>query len=326
VFAIAKGMISGAWAVMAGWVLPSGITLLLLRALVMPTWGVDGFGTFFSEPDGEEGASLLVWAVVLGWLLSAVSIPLYWVLEGYVLWPRWLKDLRRERHRHLRATELRKASKVSASTGSVDCAWTDERLGRRYPLAEGQVQPTRLGNAIRSFECYGQDRYQLDTVRLWPHLTSAVPGPVTDQVNEARTRVDFFVCLLYTQLMLGLAALVTMVVDRAVDPPVVAAAGIGFVVAGVSYRGAIAATNAWSDAVRAVVDLGRLPLAAAMGLSVPDRLEDERRMWQTLCWSVGYPYSPEGAKRLNEFRSGSRGAVHDSSSMLSGVPTSKNVS
>lgn len=299
-FTIAKGMLGGAWALMVGWILPSAISLLLFGLLVLPSMDQD-FAEAVPKSLGEDGTILLVAAVVLGWFLSALSTSLYQVLEGYLVWPDRLKEAMKERQRHLRKAEARKAGRKAAS-GSLEGAWADQRLDRRYPRRKDQFLPTRFGNAIRSFEFYGEDRYELDAVRLWPHLSATASESVTKEVEEARTQVDFFVCLSYTQVMLGLSGLMTMAVQRQGEPQLAAAVGIGFVGAGLSYRGAIAATVPWADAVRAVVDLGRLPLAAALGLCIPDRLEDERRMWQTLCWTAGYPYRPEGAAQLDEFR------------------------
>lgn len=44
-------------------------------------------------------------------------------------------------------------------------------------------------------------------------------------------------------------------------------------------RLAVVATDEWAGAVRAMVNLGRHPLAAALGLTVADRIEEERTMW-----------------------------------------------
>lgn len=46
------------------------------------------------------------------------------------------------------------------------------------------------------------------------------------------------------------------------------AVALGFLIAVISYRLAVAATDEWDAAVRAVVDLGRPALASALGLTV----------------------------------------------------------
>lgn len=298
-FTIAKGVIEGAWILIAGWVLPSGISLLLFRVLVFPSLGGEAIVKAVSGSLGEEEVLLLLAAVVLGWFLSALSTPLYRILEGYVLWPRKMRDSRVKHYQQVRRDRKEKAD--HAAVGSLECARAYEEL-YRYPLRDDQVLPTRLGNAIRSFECYGQDRYKLNAVRLWPHLISCAPEALTREVNQARAGVDFFICLFYTQVMVSIAATITLAAQRGEWRPLVSAAVIGLVAATVSYKAAITATDTWAAAVRAIVDLGRLPLATAYGLCVPDSLDDERRMWEYLSWSLGYPYTPESAKRMNQFR------------------------
>lgn len=287
---IAKGVIEGVWTLTIGWILPTAISLLLL-ALVFPQlladWG-----------PGTEGAALLVGAVVLGWFLAALSTPLYRILEGYLLWPRRLRRSRIQHHQRIRR-DLEK--NTHSAVGPLECALADVAL-HRYPESDEQLLPTRFGNAIRSFECYSQDRYKLDAVTLWPHLVSSAPERSTREVNEARAGVDFFVCLFYTQAMVSITTIVTMAIQGKVEPRPLTAAVTGAVIAVLSYRGAIAATDSWGASVRALVDLGRQPLAAAYGISLPESLHDERRMWKALYWFVNYPYSDQGASMMNEFR------------------------
>lgn len=99
----------------------------------------------------------------------------------------------------------RHAKRDQART-TVQQATLQERLSR-YPVDDEQVAPTRLGNAIRRLEEYGYDRYQLDSQTLWYELTAAAPKPLSRQVDTARAGVDFFVCLLYGQLLVAVAAL-----------------------------------------------------------------------------------------------------------------------
>src|SRR5437879_6545061 len=44
-------------------------------------------------------------------------------------------------------------------------------------------------------------------------------------------------------------------------------------------RVALAATDEWAAAVRALVNVGRKPLAESLGLALPSSLEGERAMW-----------------------------------------------
>ena len=46
------------------------------------------------------------------------------------------------------------------------------------------------------------------------------------------------------------------------------------------YRLAVEATDEWAAAFRGLVDLGRKPLAEALGLEMPGTLKQERKMWE----------------------------------------------
>ena len=66
----------------------------------------------------------------------------------------------------------------------------------------------------------------------------------------------------------------------------------GIVIAIVCYRLAILATDEWAASVRALVDHGRIAVAAAFGVqNVPADFEAERLMWQAICTLVRRPYA-----------------------------------
>ncbi|QYN21318.1 hypothetical protein [Amycolatopsis sp. DSM 110486] len=123
---------------------------------------------------------------------------------------------------------------------------------------------------------------------LWHELNAVVSEPVREQVEDGRTNVDFFVSLLCGHVLVAVAAAVDLIAGRADLPWVTAGALAGLLVpAVVWYRVAVVATDEWAGAVRAMVDLGRAPLAAAMGLTLPVRLADEREMWRATGDFVG---------------------------------------
>jgi hypothetical protein len=56
------------------------------------------------------------------------------------------------------------------------------------------------------------------------------------------------------------------------------------------YRLAVAATDDWAAVVRAVVNLGRKPLAEALGLQLPSTIREERAMWAMVYKLAVEPY------------------------------------
>ncbi|MEU5393872.1 hypothetical protein [Streptomyces tibetensis] len=55
------------------------------------------------------------------------------------------------------------------------------------------------------------------------------------------------------------------------------------------YRSAVTATDEWAAAVRALVNTGRKPLAASLGLALPQTLAAERDMWTMVPWALPHP-------------------------------------
>lgn len=150
-----------------------------------------------------------------------------------------------------------------------------ERL-RRYPIDDAQLAPTRLGNAIRRFEEYGYDRYMLDSQALWYELTAAAPSQLRRQVDNARAGVDFFVCLMYGSLVLAVVSFVSLTTSRPHYLTLLITAGTLILLTPVWYRLAWISTDDWALATRALVDLGRRPLAEGLDFNLPSELNRER--------------------------------------------------
>lgn len=228
---IAKGALGGAWSLLVGWVLPTALNLAVLTTALLPSLrGVPPFEHAADLASGRGALAFLTASLMLGLVLNALQNPLYRILEGYLLWPSFAYEYGCRRHQAIRqcltdrlllmrlerrATDgslppvdmadlaLLRHSPRLARYRDVDRRSTVTRrallqeLLARYPVDEGHLAPTRLGNAIRRFEIYAYDRYQLDSQLLWNELTATAPEQARRQVDTARTSVDFFVCLLY---------------------------------------------------------------------------------------------------------------------------------
>jgi hypothetical protein len=334
---VIQGALGGGRALLVGWFLPSLINLLVFGFVVVPR--LSGFQALARSAGSEAARSALfalVGTTVLGLTLAALQTPLYRILEGYLGWPERLYQAGRRRqlaNKHLLQNRLDAASLVSweaagtlsdtdgqvlaefrshpvtgrfaaadARKGPVWLSLLDERL-HRYPADDRQVTPTRLGNAIRRFEEYGYDRFRFDSQVLWHELNAAVPESARKQAEDARTNVDFFVCLLYGHLLVAASACVELGVETPTRPWLVAGAIIGLpLLAAVWYRVAVVAVDDWAGAVRAMVNLGRLPLATSIGLTLPNTIDDERVMWSLATEFAAGPYTQETIGALNEFR------------------------
>jgi hypothetical protein len=319
VTAILTGVLTdGGWNLIAGWVLPFAANVLFFTLLALPSLRHVSLFHSLSVASGPVQALVMLVAAVLGGLiLSALQESLYRILEGYLAWPSSLQQ-RRTRHYLGEKCMLAKRSRLAALTrreaiptrtlneeqkkeleilrADPDLAkesrrrrvltgWQNSLLRDRldrYPADDDQVAPTRLGNAIRSFETYGYDRYRLDAVVLWYSLTGVVPDQVRKQESASRATVDFFVCMVYGHILLLMSAICAIAVDPGNLARPLAAIVLFVVLTPVWYLRAVASTGDWAAAVRALVELGRKPLAESLGLEMPESLEEERRMWQSV--------------------------------------------
>jgi hypothetical protein len=185
----------------------------------------------------------------------------------------------------------------------------------RYPDDADQVGPTLLGNAIRRFEYYSFDRYRLDSQLCWYHLRAVAPESMGKEVDNARSGVDFFVCLLYMLILLAMTAVAAMFTPSPEWFRLGIATALGVVGPVGSYYAAVKATDSWSSSVKAMVDIGRIPLAKALGLEIPATLAQERDMWQRVDWLLAFAYKPQAGTELDSYRQSS----HTNSQQVAGL-------
>jgi hypothetical protein len=274
----------------------------------------------------NQGLLVAFSAVLLGVLLSALQTPLYRILEGYYLperWrDRWIEKQRQRKHalqkeltdkrkaRRKATAELKGTSGVAQAAKMVNGRQppkevnTDllrERL-RRYPVDDKQVAPTRLANGIRAFETYGFDRFQLDSQALWTELLSVVPDTVRTEQSHARAGVDFFVSLVYLFTLLGCIILATGLFGDEARGELLVIGVICLLLVPAWYQAAVAATANWRSSVQALVNLGRKPLAEALGIELPQDLARERDMWRKVGWLIKYRYNDQLTSLLQPYR------------------------
>lgn len=332
---ILQGALGSSRALLIGWFVPSAINILLYGALVDPHHS--GFDALTGSGGDAARPTLysLTATLVLGLLLASLQTPLYRLLEGYLGWPDALYRVGVRKHlsrKHLLQNRLQAAMLVQAEAasslpdehaaalaafrahpvtsryvdrdarrGPVWLAILEERLNR-YPVQDRQFAATRLGNAIRRLEEYGYDRFRLDTQVVWYELVAVAPDQARKQAEDARIGVDFFVCLLYGHLLVAAGALIQLGFGHPHPAwKLWALAGILIALTPVWYRTAVVATDDWTGAVKAMVNLGRKPLAEALALQLPPSLAAERDMWELTGGLTSSPYS-ERAAGLDRFR------------------------
>ena len=304
---IVKSITSASGVFLLSWVFPSGIAISLIFMLVLgplrlqPAW-------LMAMGPAEQALALAVAATALGLILNGLSTSLYRLLEGYA-WPARLRMwgiARQRRRKH----DLEQQAEATSSP--LDKGFIYERLNR-FPADSGQTAPTALGNAMRAFETYGVDRYHLDSQSLWMELATVVPDSLRKELASARASVDFFVALVYLSLVVGASIVLGgLAVPNGPDLLLTVLGVVILLASPFWYSSAVASCTYWDATVRALVNVGRQPLAAALDLRLPPTIGKEREMWEIVAAYFLYPFSEQWADRLDEFRAGAtRGATTD---------------
>jgi hypothetical protein len=291
-----KGLTSGGWGGLFAWIFPNALVVALLWFFVYQSLADPPFAEDLRTLEaGKLCVVLFALAAAVGVFASAASTPLYRILEGYN-WPAFLQEWRKK-------SQTKRKHKLQKLVAAAPSGWKKglylEKLAR-FPIEDAQVVPTRLGNAIRSFETYGKSRFNLDSQTMWSELLALAPKSLQVEIDRSRAIVDFFVAYYYASLAAGILAFVVGIREyHGYGKFVFAGAMIFSTLA--SYQMAILSCGYWKSTVQSLVNLGRIELARSLGLKLPPTIEAEREMWGEVTSFVFFG-KPEAGKKLDGFR------------------------
>lgn len=292
-----KSVTSNLGSFVLSWTLPVAIAVLSFSYLVLIPSKV-ALGQALQRADSTTLAVGYTVVVVGGAvLLAGTSTTLYRLLEGY-LWPANLKRWG-VKHQRSRMAVLKKQRELAKS--DLDRALIDERLNR-FPVDPEQIAPSAFGNAMRAFETFSVDRYRLDSQTFWIELTTVVPGELRSELGRSRSNVDFFVAQVFLSILLTLLSGTVLLAHPSEPLWPLALMLLGLVSVPAFYQAAVSSTTYWQSTVRAMVNLGRGPLAQHLGLRMPETLEGEREMWEKLAAFHYYPFDESWVGLLDDYR------------------------
>lgn len=300
---------SGGWAFMAGCVFPGLVMTSLASLLLLPALDEHALARSFMKQSLAEKTAVIAGAsIFLGLFMSALRTSLYRALEGYSFRSESSRDRKRNRWAKKQEAVWDRYDKAKEAEAS-DRGFLLEEC-HSFPVESTDARPTRLGNVIAAFETYGWDRYRMDTVTLWPGLLASVSDDLRQTEEKARSGVDLFVNLLCLSALFAALSIATAVLAHAEYLlQGLSLAAVSLLSTVLWYRLSVAAAREWGLTVRAVVDMGRLPLASSLGLEIPDDLLGERDMWRSFGWLRKYPYDNTRPAQLEPYRA-KRGSRH----------------
>jgi hypothetical protein len=153
-------------------------------------------------------------------------------------------------------------------------------------VKQEDVLPTKLGNALRAMEQYGDATYGLDSQTLWYELQSVASDNLRRDTEDARAGVDFFISAVVYLALLAVAAAAVAALSLQLPPALVAVGALTAIP--FAYNQAVQNVGDWRQSVQALVNVGRMPLSHALGLRMPQDFEGEREMWESMVALVHY--------------------------------------
>jgi hypothetical protein len=265
---------------MLGLLLPTFAFFAGVGALVATDLGWTQTSSWWQNLGASRQVTLAIAAaaglVFVATVLGTQVVTMTRILEGYWRWAWTDKTIGAlgRRYQHHRLTRL---AKDTSATGYLS------RYLAFAPAELGAMLPTRLGNTLRAAESYSGDgeRWGLDAVFWWPRLYLIIPDSARGQVDEARASMDQMVVL--SVLSAVFAAVAAGFGIAGLPLAVWASCAVGaLVVSWLTYRAAVSSAAVFGDLVRSCFDLFRNDLLTHLGWPLPERLPDERALWNAL--------------------------------------------
>ncbi|MBV9142977.1 MAG: hypothetical protein JO115_19040 [Pseudonocardiales bacterium] len=235
--------------------------------------------------------SLIVASIGVALVLHPLQFVLVQLLEGY--WgASWLAERARSfrmQHHWQRVYTLRQQftqsrDELADRGGSADDEYLRERmaivsriaetgrLSQFQPTTADEAMPTRLGTVLRFYESSAGEPYGLNAIQVMPYMARVANADDMAYVNDQRSQLDLAVRMSVTAMF----AFVLTVALLWRDGLWLLVALLPYLVAYLSYRGAIVAAGQYGQAVAVVIALNRFALYERLHLPLPATASAER--------------------------------------------------
>lgn len=279
-----------------------GTSLALLAEITV------GLGPALAEWDRlsavVQGVTLLsglVFVTFVAYLADNLHYTLMQLFEGN--WSRitGLSHLRAWRIKHWQASY--DYLDALARTAATDTEWNeivDEQLQFYPPPTQaGRLTPTKLGNILRAAELHALDRYGIDPAVIWPRLRPLLKPEAVAALEVKQRTIRFM--LLMTVLSFVFAVFWCPVLALRTErwDLVLLCGWGGLLLAWICYHNATESALGYGAQIKAIFDLYRNELLAALKLPVPEPGPAERLVWTRLTYfwyrNQDLPVQPPGS-------------------------------
>jgi hypothetical protein len=293
-----------------------------------------GFGLFpslisFLRTDVLQGATTLgIASWLLGVLLLVLNYSIYRVLEGYGKYNpiRYLKKYERRRYNKLQRaiTRLRAEIREADASGEEEKVLVElenkrdallRKKAEEFPSDPSRLLPTAFGNALRAFEDYPSDMYEVDSIVVWVRLLAVIPKDYRDLLGTAKAQADFWVNLWLLGWLFAIEYLVMSIYSLQLRMIWVPFVSIAFAL--IAASSAKSAAIQWGDYVKSSFDLFLPKLHTKLKLPQIDKIKDERALWTRFSQMVIYHQKAKAFDRTIKPESGDDEQVDSTSAKAS---------
>lgn len=226
----------------------------------------------------DSGVQLMQIIIALSWVIFfayLLSNQLVWITKQFEGYWQWIPLIGKP----LRAIRINHYQNVLAG---IDPLVDFESIYYRFPFPDEpeEVMPTRLGNIMKNSERYSYQRYDVDSVLVWPRLYAVLPESFVKTLEGAKTSLDFMLVFSTLSILFGFAAGLFVLISQGDWWLFLLCFVGGFVVAWLAYRSALEAAITYGQLIKSAFDLYRGALIKQMGFKQPKSLEKERDFWK----------------------------------------------
>jgi hypothetical protein len=226
--------------------------------------------------------AVLLAITLLACILRALARPLVAAFAGDLL-PHGLRSwMCRQQVKKHRALQRR------VEQGNVDNGdWKPLRnMARQVPHDEEAFQATRIGNLMEVAREHPRFAYAMDGLVWWPRLAPVAPAEFQSSLNGVQSPMMALLNLSVVFAGLALTAILAGLLAHVPWSWVFGLTVVGLLLANLCYRAAVSQAMELSTLLCVGFDLYRHEVLRRMDIAVPDSLEAERALWQSLTSEV----------------------------------------
>jgi hypothetical protein len=245
---------------------------------------------------------LSVATIGFGFTATFLDNYIYKVYEGYLLWPKWLLEIRTScLDRKVRKETARAEALREEKPRECDKIWY---WLRDFPLINdgdpGAVAPTKLGNIIYEYEEYPLSRYNMDPAFYWSRMWFIADENARKTFSSAESEASGIIYITFATFMLTGIYLVLTILQHTINLPAFYQVGSlemrflqkytlfllfsGFV-SWLTYIMALVLHRRSGDLYKALFDVHRNKVSEVLG-AIP--IEKEHRKWDSYWMYLNY--------------------------------------